>query len=85
MGRAKEQHTFIKLCIANYWLRPVIIVFEPTVFFDGRKICSNQTHCLARRGIGIAKRNKRSPQQVSRNHVRKDPGVLGSWVWLVTH
>lgn len=37
MGRAKEQHKLIKLCVANYWPWLVIIVFELTIFFDAER------------------------------------------------
>ena len=78
MRRAKEQHKLIKLCVANYWLWLVIIVFEPTIFFDGRKISSNQKRCLAWRAIRIPEGNEiASPQRVNRKPVRKDPQRIG--------
>lgn len=78
MGRAKEQHKLIKLCVANYWLWLVIMVFEPTVFFDGRKISGNQKRCLVWRAICIPKGNEIvSPQQVNRKAIRKDSQCIG--------
>lgn len=78
MGRAKEQHKLIKLCVANYWLQHVIIVFEPTIFFDGRKISSNQKRCLAWKAICIPEGNETaSPQRVDRKPVRKDSQRIG--------
>lgn len=70
MGRAKEQHRLIKLCVANYWLWFAVIVFENTIFFDGRKISRNPKGCSVWRVICIPEENETaSPQQVNRKPV----------------